>query len=121
MNQARSARMGGAAALSVVALLSAACSGKSEDSSPASPSTSSLSAGASESPSASPTSTVISEEHNDADIEFAQMMMPHHSEAISLADGVRIAGSNPAVKALAQRIRDEQAPEIEVMNAMLMA
>ena len=100
-------------------LLLAAC-GSSADDAP-SAATSSATAPASQSPVASPTSTEISNEHNDADIEFAQMMMPHHSEAISLADGVRIAGSNPAVKALAQRIRDGQAPEIEVMNAMLMA
>lgn len=100
-------------------LLLAACSSNSDNAPSAA--TSSVTAPASEPPAARPASTAISAEHNDADIEFAQMMMPHHSEAISLADGVRIAGSNPAVKALAQRIRDDQAPEIEVMNAMLMA
>lgn len=102
-----------------IVLLLTACGSNADDA--PSVAASSVTAPVTGSPAASPTSTAISTEHNDADIEFAQMMMPHHSEAVSLADGVRIAGSNPAVKALAQRIRDEQAPEIEVMNAMLMA
>lgn len=101
-----------------VVLLLGACGSNPDGAPPAA--TSSVAAPDTESPAASPTSTAISAEHNDADIEFAQMMMPHHSEAISLADGIRIAGSNPAVKALAQRIRDGQAPEIELMNSMLM-
>ncbi len=59
-----------------------------------------------------------SEEFNDADVTFAQEMIPHHEQAIemsTLAD--EGAGSN--VADLAERIEDAQGPEIERLTAML--
>ncbi|CAL9333703.1 hypothetical protein SUDANB121_00136 [Nocardiopsis dassonvillei] len=65
-----------------------------------------------------PTAQESAAEFNDADVHFAQMMIPHHEQAVEMADlaedraGAEVAG-------LAERIRDAQGPEIERMNAML--
>jgi uncharacterized protein (DUF305 family) len=67
------------------------------------------------------TSGGIAADHNDADVLFAQNMMPHHSQAVALADGVLIDGSDPAVQALARNIRGEHAAQIVLMNSMLQA
>lgn len=60
---------------------------------------------------------------NDADVMFAQMMIPHHEQAIELAD---IAldpqvGASEAVRALAQQIKGAQDPEIDQMTSLLTA
>ncbi|AWK74218.1 DUF305 domain-containing protein [Rhodococcus oxybenzonivorans] len=61
-------------------------------------------------------------EHNDADIAFAQGMVPHHSQAIEMSD-VLLAkqGIDPRVVDLAQQIKAAQGPEIEQLNAWLTA
>jgi uncharacterized protein (DUF305 family) len=60
-------------------------------------------------------------EFNDADVMFAQGMIPHHEQAIEMAD---IAldpnvGAGPAVIDLATRIKGGQDPEIEQMKGWL--
>ncbi|TQM09946.1 DUF305 domain-containing protein [Pseudonocardia kunmingensis] len=60
-----------------------------------------------------------SEEHNDADIRFAQMMIPHHRQAIEMAQIAAERADNPEVKALAEQIRSAQDPEIETMTGFL--
>lgn len=60
---------------------------------------------------------------NDADVMFAQMMIPHHEQAIEMSDialDPQIEASE-AVRALAQRIKDAQDPEIDQMTALLSA
>ena len=61
-------------------------------------------------------------EHNDADIAFAQGMVPHHSQAIEMSD-VLLAkqGIDTRVVDLAQQIKAAQGPEIEQLNAWLTA
>ena len=59
------------------------------------------------------------EAHNDADIEFAQMMAIHHEGAIVMADLVATKGSSEEVKALGERISAAQGPEIDEMHALL--
>lgn len=59
------------------------------------------------------------EAHNDADIEFAQMMAVHHEGAIVMADLAVTKGSTPEVKALGERISAAQGPEIDEMHALL--
>jgi uncharacterized protein (DUF305 family) len=58
---------------------------------------------------------------NDADIEFAQGMIPHHEQAIEMAeialDPAR--GASADVAALATRIRDGQDPEVDLMTGLL--
>ena len=54
------------------------------------------------------------------DVMFAQMMIPHHQQAIEMAD---LAMANPAtsaeVKDLAEQIKAAQDPEIQTMNGWL--
>lgn len=59
--------------------------------------------------------------HNDADTEFAQMMIVHHEGAVEMADlAVERAGSEE-VRALGERIAAAQGPEIEQMTSWLEA
>lgn len=54
-----------------------------------------------------------------ADIAFAQLMIPHHKQAIQMADLAVANAVAPAVKALAARIKAAQDPEITTMNQWL--
>lgn len=60
-----------------------------------------------------------SAEHNDADMSFAQMMIPHHQQAIDMATMAGKKATDAKVKDLATRIEGAQDPEIEKMNTML--
>lgn len=57
----------------------------------------------------------------DADVMFAQMMIPHHEQAIELADLALnpAAGASDAVRALATQIKGAQDPEIAFMKKWL--
>ncbi|MFD5558803.1 DUF305 domain-containing protein [Streptomyces sp. NPDC127068] len=58
---------------------------------------------------------------NDADVMFAQMMIPHHEQALemsALADG---RAEDPEVKALTEEISRAQDPEIQKMKSWLTA
>ncbi|EOM76892.1 DUF305 domain-containing protein [Rhodococcus rhodnii] len=58
--------------------------------------------------------------HNDADVTFAQGMLPHHRQAIEMSDIVLAKPDlDPRVRALAEQIRAAQAPEIEQLDAWL--
>jgi uncharacterized protein (DUF305 family) len=54
-----------------------------------------------------------------ADIAFAQMMIPHHDQAVVMSEFALTNTDNSEVLALAQEIIDAQGPEIEQMNAIL--
>ena len=58
---------------------------------------------------------------NDDDVMFAQMMIPHHEQAIEMADIALdpLVGASDAVKNLATRIKAAQDPEITKMKAFL--
>ena len=58
---------------------------------------------------------------NDDDVMFAQMMIPHHEQAIEMADIALdpLSGASDAVKSLATRIKNAQDPEITKMKAFL--
>jgi uncharacterized protein (DUF305 family) len=59
--------------------------------------------------------------HNAQDVTFAQGMIPHHRQAVAMADlAVSRAGSQD-VKDLAARIRKAQDPEIATMSGWLKA
>ena len=53
------------------------------------------------------------------DIMFAQMMIPHHQQAVDMGTLAETRAENPLVKELAARIKAEQAPEIEQMKGWL--
>jgi len=52
-----------------------------------------------------------------SDINFAEMMIPHHEQAIEMSDIAFKNTTNPEVLQLAQEIKDAQAPEIDLMKS----
>ncbi len=54
-----------------------------------------------------------------ADVEFAQGMIPHHVQAVAMADLAIERSTNPEVLDLARRIQAAQDPEIEQMRGWL--
>jgi len=56
---------------------------------------------------------------NATDVAFAQGMIPHHAQAIEMADMVDGRTTNPDVVALATQIRGAQGPEIQTMTGWL--
>lgn len=59
--------------------------------------------------------------YNDADVEFASEMIPHHAEALAMVDLTVGRELSPEVQALAAAIREAQAPEVEQMTDWLTA
>ncbi|MBU8822775.1 DUF305 domain-containing protein [Mycolicibacterium goodii] len=58
--------------------------------------------------------------HNDADVAFAQGMIPHHRQAIEMADVVLAKQDiDPRVVTLANAIKAAQGPEIDQMQGWL--
>ena len=56
---------------------------------------------------------------NDADVEFATAMIPHHAQALEMVDLTVGRDLSPEVQALAAQIREAQAPEVEQMSDWL--
>lgn len=106
--------IGGTLAVVAAAALVAGCSSTSSsppvDSGPGSQTT------ATSSPPAA-----VSAEHDPADVAFAQGMIPHHVQAISMARLAPTRTSSAEVNALAVKIEGAQDPEIGLMNSMLTA
>lgn len=53
------------------------------------------------------------------DVMFAQMMVPHHQQAIEMADLAESRAQSPQLKDLAATIKAAQGPEISTMNGWL--
>jgi uncharacterized protein (DUF305 family) len=53
------------------------------------------------------------------DLMFAEMMIPHHEQAVVMSDMALATSANPQVVDLAQRIKDGQGPEIDQMQGWL--
>lgn len=60
-----------------------------------------------------------SPDHNDADVTFAQQMVPHHEQAVGMADSALEVSKSQELRALATRIKAAQGPEIARMNGWL--
>ncbi|OBK71002.1 DUF305 domain-containing protein [Mycobacterium sp. 1274761.0] len=59
-------------------------------------------------------------EHNQADVMFAQHMIPHHQQAIEMSDVILAKGGiDPRITDLATRIKAAQGPEISKMQGWL--
>lgn len=56
--------------------------------------------------------------NNDADVTFATQMIPHHAQAIQMAD-MALASDGTTLTELAEQIKAAQAPEIETMSQWL--
>ncbi len=68
----------------------------------------------------STTTSAAAEAHNQADVMFAQHMIPHHQQAIEMSDMILAKqGIDPRVLELANQIKAAQGPEIEQMQGWL--
>ncbi|MGP4089131.1 DUF305 domain-containing protein [Streptomyces sp. KR55] len=104
-------RTAAVAAAGAAALVLAACGGNSDSS-----------AGhdghATKSPSAS-SAPASQGQHNVADVAFAQGMIPHHRQAVEMADLAPSRAESAEVKKLAEDIKKAQDPEIKTMSGWL--
>ncbi|MFC5034539.1 DUF305 domain-containing protein [Streptomyces sp. So13.3] len=57
--------------------------------------------------------------HNAADVTFAKQMIPHHRQAVEMADLATTRAASADVKTLATRIKGAQDPEIKTMSTWL--
>jgi uncharacterized protein (DUF305 family) len=105
------------AAIPAIALASAltltACGG-GDDNTPSAPHSGPMMSGPHHS--ASPS---VRGDHNNADVMFAQGMIPHHRQAVEMADLAATRASSPEVKKLAAAIKKAQDPEIQTMSGWL--
>ncbi|WP_349357234.1 DUF305 domain-containing protein [Pseudarthrobacter sp. PS3-L1] len=61
-----------------------------------------------------------SAEYNSADAQFAQLMIPHHAQAVQMSETILKKDRIPAsVTDLATKIKAEQGPEINLMTGWL--
>ena len=67
----------------------------------------------------SATSSSSSSNFNDADVTFAQSMIPHHQQAVQMAKMATTKASSPEVQQLAGKVEAAQGPEIETMTGWL--
>jgi uncharacterized protein (DUF305 family) len=56
---------------------------------------------------------------NVLDTMFLKMMIPHHQMAVDMSDEALSKAEHPELRDLAQKIRDEQSSEIELMQEYL--
>jgi uncharacterized protein (DUF305 family) len=75
--------------------------------------------GGASSTSAAPPAPVPAGAYNQADVMFAQGMIPHHQQAIEMAQLAPTRAASPELKALAGRIQAAQDPEINQMKSWL--
>ena len=61
--------------------------------------------------------TQSNSEYRSDDIAFAEQMIPHHEQAIEMAEIALINTTNSEVLQLAQEIKNAQSPEIKLMKS----
>lgn len=59
------------------------------------------------------------QDHNAADVSFATEMIPHHRQALDMAEMASTRASSPDVAQLAEEIAGAQDPELETMSGWL--
>ncbi len=64
-------------------------------------------------------SSSSSSQVNNADVTFAQSMIPHHRQAVQMAKMAKMHASTTQVKTLADKTQVAQGPEIETMTGWL--
>ena len=101
--------MTGVAALAAVAALGACSNSATKEAT-----------SSSASPSAQNSSAAPAVAHNQADMMFSRMMIPHHQQAVEMSDMILgKQGIDPRVVDLAKKIKAAQGPEIEKMQGWL--
>jgi uncharacterized protein (DUF305 family) len=58
-------------------------------------------------------------QHNDADVGFAQVMVPHHQQAIEMAEVALERAQDAEVRALAEQIRATHDPQLTTLTGFL--
>ncbi|GHF21889.1 lipoprotein [Streptomyces werraensis] len=113
MNRTRSLarRTAAVAAAGAAALVLAACGGNGDDTGSAGHGGHNVTASASASASQG--------QHNAADVAFAKGMIPHHRQAVEMADLAPERAQSPEVKKLAADIKKAQDPEIKTLSGWL--
>ncbi|MGW4566310.1 DUF305 domain-containing protein [Streptomyces sp. NPDC004561] len=108
------------ATAATAAAVLAAC-GSSSDSSSSSPSSASTGHGMGAMSSADPSGTASAAQgkHDAQDVSFAQGMIPHHRQAVAMADLAASRAKSQQVKDLAAKIKQAQDPEINTMSGWL--
>lgn len=66
-----------------------------------------------------PMSETAVSDFNDADVTFATDMIPHHRQAVEMAELASSRAKSPEVKDLATQIMNAQDPEIQTMSGWL--
>ncbi|MFJ2233863.1 DUF305 domain-containing protein [Streptomyces sp. NPDC087859] len=113
MSTTRTRRAALMAATVTAALVLAACGGSDSDSD-----SGDASHGSSHGTSTSPSADTAAA-HNAQDVSFAQGMIPHHRQALEMAELAADRASSAEVKSLAARIEKAQDPEIKTMSGWL--
>ncbi|MFI6291980.1 DUF305 domain-containing protein [Nonomuraea sp. NPDC050790] len=75
--------------------------------------------GGGEPPATGATASATAAAFNDADVMFAQMMIPHHQQAVEMADLAPGRAADQEIKDLAAKIKAAQDPEIQTMRGWL--
>ncbi|MFE0601452.1 DUF305 domain-containing protein [Streptomyces sp. NPDC058892] len=101
------------AATATAALVLAACGGNGDDTGSAQNGNSPAA------PSASASAPAQRGENNAADVAFAQGMIPHHRQAVEMADLAATRAEAAEVKKLAAEIKKAQDPEIKTLSGWL--
>ena len=65
------------------------------------------------------TSSLAGSTFNQADVAFAQMMVPHHQQAVQMAALAETRATAPEIKQLAAKIKTAQVPEISTLTGWL--
>ncbi|MFD8501263.1 DUF305 domain-containing protein [Streptomyces sp. NPDC059687] len=108
-------RIAAAGVVAAGALLLSACSSDSNDSNDMG----SMNHGSSHSSSPAATATATAAAYNDADVHFAQMMIPHHEQAVEMAKLADGRAADSEIKNIASKIEKAQDPEIKTMTGWL--
>ncbi|MFD3817614.1 DUF305 domain-containing protein [Streptomyces rubiginosohelvolus] len=74
---------------------------------------------ASASPTAPASASAVQGQHNAADVAFAKGMIPHHRQAVEMADLASTRAASTDVKKLADEIKKAQGPEIKTLSGWL--
>jgi uncharacterized protein (DUF305 family) len=69
--------------------------------------------------STAPSTSEAADAGQKGDVMFAQMMIPHHKQAVEMADQALQKDASPKVTELAEQIKAAQGPEIETMTKWL--
>ncbi|CAM5302131.1 hypothetical protein STENM327S_08846 [Streptomyces tendae] len=106
-------------AAGAAALVLAACGGNGDDDGSAGHGGHAATASSSAPASASASASASQGQHNAADVAFATGMIPHHRQAVEMADLAPDRAGSAEVKKLAAGIKKAQDPEIRTLSGWL--